>query len=256
LSLLAVTVVSATTAATASAELNGPWWKHRGKVPQEKLPTEMHFGVRIESNEFLKIHFKVLGEPVTVECKVRAESNAIVWNGLHQGQDSAQLVFENCKIPGQTCAVTVASVKVFTELMWKYQKKLDELHTNKGQEIYDSFAPLQTPKNGRALFLTIKIPAGCHPVGEFQVEAAGTEQLIENQGPKQPVVWGTAGRTEPENVCARPLILKWTIPNQTSLHHKETPIEARLLHGGEPVELEGQLRVELTNGEELGAFNE
>jgi hypothetical protein len=263
-SLLAVFAVSSVVVATASAAVAGPWWKHIENSKQVKFVENKEQPLKATNaglgNFKLKSKTVLLGT-VLIECK-KVTSTGNLWNGAFQGEDESVVVFEECEakssLTGVCKGVTVESSKVYSELMWKYRGETKELKEAGGQQkIYDAFAPTEEPKEGKARFTTITLPAGCTGAGNYTVTAVGTEATFVDQFlGKHLIVWGTAAQVEPQNEDATKGFLTWNIPNVTKLHHQEKEVVAKLQFAGQPAELEGKLAVELNNGEKFGAFNE
>ncbi len=256
LSLLAVFAVSSVISATASAELQGPWWKQVKKGVQIKLELNKEQAVKGVNEGSFTLKSKLLGLKAVIKCEtVLSEGN--IWNGLHQGEDNAEVKFTKCVIiePCKEEAIVEPS-KTFTELMWKYRGETKELNEVGAQKIYDVFAPTAEPKEGKALFTIIKIPAGSCK-GEFPVNAVGTPAtFIDQNRVEHKIVWGTAALVEPQNEDAVAGHLNWIDPNVTKLHHQEKEIVAKLTLGPEPAELQGKVKVEENSAEPFGAFSE
>lgn len=264
LSLLAVFAVSSVVVATASGALTGPWWKHIENSNQVKYVENKEQPLKATNaglgNFKLKSKTVLLGT-VLIECQ-KATSKGFLWNGAFQGEDESVVAFEECESKGSLTGVckgvTVESSKVYSELMWKYRGETKELKEAGGQQkIFDVFAPTAEPKEGKAIFTTITLPAGCTGAGPYTVTANGSEATFVDQllG-KHLIVWGTAAQVEPQNEDVTKGFLTWNIPNVMKLHHQEKEVLAKLQFAGSPAELEGKLAVELNNGEKFGAFNE
>jgi hypothetical protein len=261
LSLLAVFAVSSVASATASAELNGPWWKHlNAKLEQVKFHENEEQALKVKNVANFKLVGTLLGEKVLIECTA-VNGSGWLWNGLHQGEDEGTEVrFENCIVKTLTlgeCKATVEPLKhVYSELMWKYRGEAKELKEAGQQKIYDAFG-IEANGAGKFIFTIITTVAPCPIVEKFPVTAAGTEQhFIDQHEVAHQIKWGTAPVVEPQNEDVTKGFLTWTIPNVTRLHHQEKEVIAKLEFGGRPAELEGKLAVELNNGEKFGAFNE
>ncbi len=264
-SLLALCAVGSVAAATASAELQGPWWRHpeaKGSQKQVKWPENEEQAIKATNAGLgnFKLRGKLIGEKVLIECTT-VTGKGWLWNGLHQGENEGEPVnFTGCTAASVLigkCVAEVEPVHAYSELMWKYRGESKELKEAGGQQkIYDAFGVAEN-KAGKFIFTLIKIPAPCAVTGEFPVEAAGTEQtfLDQHQG-EHKIRWGTAPLVEPQNQDAKQGFLNWIIPNQTKLHHQEKEVIAKLEFGGAPAELEGKLAVELNSEEPFGAYNE
>ena len=256
LSLLAVFAVGSVTAATASAELQGPWWKQVKGGKQIKLELNKEQPTKSINEGAFTLKSKLLSLKSVIKCET-AEDTGFIWNGLHQGEDESLVKFSKC-VMVEPCkeVVEVEPTKVFTELMWKYRGETKELKEVGQQKIYDVFAPSTEPKEGKALFTIIRVPAGTC-VGEFPVNAVGTPAIfIDQHGVEHKIVWGTAALVEPQNEDAVAVHLNWIDPNVTKLHHQEKAIEAKLALGPEPAELQGRIKLEENTAEPFGAFNE
>jgi hypothetical protein len=266
LGLLAMLAMSAVSSATASAtELQGPWWRHPESSKQVKWPENEEHAITASNTGLGNFRLvskgnAVLGN-VTIECK-KVTSTGNIWNGLHQGEDNANALFEECEsigtVSGKCPNVKVGEVKAYSELMWKYRGEAKELKEPGQQKIYDVFAPTTEPKGGKAPYTVITFPEGCVGHGTlFEVTATGSEAtFIDQHQEPHPIVWGTAALVEPQNADVTKGFLHWIIPNVTKLHHQEKEVVAKLEFGGKPAELEGTLAVELTAGGMFGAYNE
>jgi hypothetical protein len=269
--LLAMLALGAVASATASAALpQGPWFYHREGTGQAKWGQNKEQPIESKNQGSFTLRGKVLGISVVIKCET-VENTGFIWNGQHQGQDEAEVKFTKCFIvnPCAGTEVTVSSTKVYTELQWKYGGKQEELKEVGQQKIYDVFAPTTEPTQKelgekgkgefapRARFVTIEIPVGCAVAGKFEVEAAGSLAIFEDQHQGlHKIIWGTAAETNPQNQDSKEPTLQWKFPNPTLFHHQETQTKAQLLFGGSPAELEGVIHIKRTNGEEFGAFNE
>lgn len=259
-SLLAVFAVSSVVAASASAALEGPWYKQvKGK--QIKLERNKEQPIKSENEGSFKLKGKLVGSAVVIECAT-AKSTGNIWNGLLQGEDNATVEFGTCTIgKAIVCVgapVEVTPSKVFSELQWKYAGNTNELKEVGQQKIYNVFAPTAEPVAGKATFTKVNIlKANCETInGEFPVEAAGTlATFVDQNGTSHKIVWGTAAVASPQNTDVVTNRLTWASPNVTELHHQGTQTKAKLLFGGAAAELEGTLRVELNSGEEFGVSN-
>jgi hypothetical protein len=263
--LLAMLALGSVASATASAELNGPWWRHPEGGKQVLYPEDKPQEIISENQSPFQLKSRIAGLVANIQCN-KVTNKGFIWNSLHQGADKALVEFTECemKSPCVTKEVKVEPVEVYTELMWKYGGKSTELKEAGQQKIYDAFAPIAEPKEVepkgkgefRSLFTNIKVGnTGC--LGVYPVEAAGTKTTFRDQNQEtHPIIWGTAAEVAPQNKDAKQGELIWKDPNVTILHHQEVPIEAKLLLGKEPAGLQGQIKVERTNGEEFGAFNE
>jgi len=263
-SLLALMVVGSVASATASAELNGPWWRHPMLGQQVKFPqnkTQQVKGINAGG-------FEIKTENVAFFCG-EALLEGVIWNGAHQGQDQAKLHLLKCRVtrpvPCEFTPVKISQAKVYTELMWKYHGQPTELHEAGGQQkIYDAFAPTAQPnQEGRAPFVTIAIPPGCFLPEQLTLWAKGSSAQYEDaQQGTHPIVWGTAAEVAPQNQDSPALLLKWADPNVEFLHHQEKPVKAELqledeVGVFEKANLQGGLRIERQQGqEEFGAFDQ
>jgi hypothetical protein len=268
LSLLAITVLGSVASTTASAVLQGPWWRHPealGSQKQVKWPMNEEHPIISENEGAFVLKGELLLMKVTIECQ-KVENKGNIWNGAHQGEDQAEVAFSECSLtsPIKCANVEVSKPKVYTELMWKYRGETKELTEAGGQQkIFDVFAPTEVPKKNeagewRSKFVTITIPAACKPFGgEYNVEAAGTKTTFVDQFQEpHEIVWGTAAQVEPQNEDVRTAFLKWSLPNVTKLHHQETEIIAKLMFGNKPAELQGRIKIKLVSEEPFGAYNE
>jgi hypothetical protein len=263
-SLLAMLALGSMASATASAELNGPWWRHPELGQQVKFPqnqTQQVKGINAGG-------FEIKTANVAFFCGEALLEGAI-WNGAHQGQDQAKLQLLKCRVtkpvPCENTPVKVGQIKVYTELMWKYQGAPVELTEPGGQQkIYDAFAPTAQPnKEGRAALTTIAIPPGCFVPEQLTLWAKGSlAQYEDSQQGTHSIVWGTAAEVEPQNQDSPALRLKWTDPNVKFLHHQEKPVKVELQLEDETgffeeANLQGALRIERQQGQgEFGAFNQ
>jgi hypothetical protein len=262
LSLLAVFAASSVASATASAELNGPWWKHFNCcLEQVKFHENEEQALKVKNVANFKLVGTLLGEKVLIECTA-VNGSGWLWNGLHQGEDEGTEVrFENCiakTLVLKECKVTVEPLKhVYSELMWKYRGEAKELKEAGGQQkIYDPFG-IEANAEGKFIFTRITTVTPCAVIETFPVTAAGTPATFFDQHEvAHQIKWGTAPVVEPQNEDVTQGFLTWTLPNVTRLHHQEKEVIAKLEFGGKPAELEGKLAVELNNGEKFGAFNE
>jgi hypothetical protein len=261
LSLLSV-VALGSAASTAAAELNGPSWRHpeaKGSQKQVKYPLNETELTRIENEGPFFFKSKALGIPLTFECKSLTSNNAGIFNGPHQGKGASVIEVKGCFLL-KLCPeveVEVEPLRVYSELQWKYAGDQKELKEAGQQKIYDVFIPLQEGSTS-TLFTTITIPAACKSVsGEFNVEATGSPTLFvdENQHSRESVL-GPAAQVEPQGRAQKILRLNWASPNVTELHHKTIQTKAGLTFAGNPMELEGKLKLERINEEEFGAFAE
>ena len=256
LSLLAVLAVGAITSVTASAELQGPWWKQVKGGKQIKLELNKEQPTKSINEGAFTLKSKLLSLKSVIKCET-AEDTGFIWNGLHQGEDESLVKFSKC-VMVEPCkeVVEVEPTKVFTELMWKYRGETKELKEPSQQKIYDVFAPTTEPKEGKALLTIIRIPAGTC-AGEFPINAIGTPaSFIDQRGVEHKIVWATAALVEPQNEDAVAGHLNWIDPNVTKLHHEEKGTEAKLALGPEPIEFQGKIKVEENSGEPFGAFSE
>jgi len=278
LSLMAMLAVCSVVSATASAALEGPWYRHpeaEGSQKQVKWPKneEQPFKAKTAEVQGLQtkgfvLRGKIAGVAVTIKCAV-AESTGKLWNGLDQGEDEAEVKFTECITNTPVCppqtAVTVAPAKTYSELQWKYAGAQKELTEAGGQQqkIYDVFAPTEPPKQNakgeaRAVFTEITLPETCKikPL-VFTVEAAGSVNIFQTQ--KQEIlniIWGTAAQVEPQNEDVKMGRVTWRFPNVTELHHHGEQTKAMLLFAGSKAELEGSYNIELNSGEKFGVYNE
>jgi hypothetical protein len=261
LGLLAMLAVSAVASATASAELQGPWWRHIENSQQAKYALNAEQQLKAKNEGNFKLRSKIAGEKALIEC-LKVTSKGWLWDGLHQGENEAEEVkFTECtaKTPIVTCTegVTVGAVKnAYSELMWKYRGAPGELTEVGQQKIYDAFGVAENTEH-KFIYNVITLAAPC-PIHEtFPVVASGTKQVFQDQHQvEHEITWGTAALVEPQNEDQTKGFLTWTIPNQTKLHHQGKEVIATLKLGEQPAELEGKLAVELNNGERFGAFNE
>jgi hypothetical protein len=263
-SLLAVFAASSVVSASASAEVNGPWWKHlNGLSEQVKFPENEERQLKVKNEGNFKLRGTLLGEKVLIECTA-VKGNGWLWNGLHQGEDESEEVkFENCiskTLSLGECNVVVAPlVHAYSELMWKYRgvkPELTEAPKTTQQKIYDPFG-VEANKEGKYVFTTVTTLKPCAIVETFPVTAAGSPaEFVDQHGVTHQIKWGTAPLVEPQNEDKQKGSLTWTIPNQRKLHHQEKEVIAKLEFAGLPAELEGKLAVELNNSEVFGAFNE
>jgi hypothetical protein len=263
-SLLVVLALGLVASAVASAELNGPWWRHPEQGKQVKFPQNQPKQVKgINAGGF-----EVKTENVAIFCG-EALLEGSIWNGAHQGQDQAKLQLLKCRVtrpvPCEFTPVKISQIKVYTELMWKYQGIPTELIEPGGQQkIYDAFAPTVQPnKEGRAPLATIAVPPGCFVPEQLTLWAKGSPaQYEDSQQVNHSIVWGTAAEVSPQNQDSQALILKWADPNVRFLHHQEKPVAAELQLEDETgvfeaANLQGGLRIERQQGqEEFGAFNQ
>jgi hypothetical protein len=263
-SVLVVAGICSVVSATASAEVNGPWWKHlNGLSEQVKFPENEERQLKTKNEGNFKLRIIFLGEKVVIECTA-VKGSGWLWNGLHQGEDEAEeLNFENCitNSPGLgECKVEIAPLKnIYSELMWKYRgekKEREEAPKGTQQKIYDAFG-VAANSEGKFVLTTITTLKPCAVAEKFPLTAAGTEQVFVDQHKvNHTIKWFTAALVEPQNEDKQKGFLKWTVPNQRKLHHQEKEVIAKLEFGGQPAELEGKLAVELNNSEVFGAFNE
>lgn len=259
LSLLAVFAVGSVVSATASAQLQGPWWMKREGVKQVKI--EQKKELQIKSSRIGAFPFKIVsavGGGTEISC-TNVENKGWLWNGAHQGQNKETLSFSGCIDRHTGCperVATLSQAKVVSELMWKYRGEKKELEEQGKQEIYDVFAPRSPivefePGRFRSTFSRVTVPAGV-PCGmeEFDISAEGTkttwedQPILKSEHEKIPVVWGTAARVEPENLDQKIVALNWIRPNVKWLHHKEVEVSAILQFvgvGAEEAEIEGKL---------------
>jgi hypothetical protein len=259
LSLLAVFAVGSVVSATASAALQGPWWKQEEGGKQIKLPQYKERQIKSKNEGAFILKGSVPGVgAVRIKCETVLNKGNI-WNGVKQGADEATVEFLNCSFLEPTiCAgtATVESVKVYTELMWKYRGETRELAEVGQQKIYDVFAPTEEPTGGKATFTKILGPAGTLCRGPNNVNAIGSVAKFTDQNKIVHIVqWGTAALVEPQNEDKQVGRLVWTDPNVTRLHHEEVPIEAKLEFATEPAELQGTVNVEENSGLPFGAFS-
>jgi len=269
LGLLAMLTVSAVPSATASAaELQGPWWRHpesKGSQKQVKWPENEEHATKASNEGQGNFRLFSKGNPVlgniTIECK-KVTSAGDIWDGLHQGEASTRILFEECSssgtISGKCPKVTIGETISYSELVWKYRGESKELKEVGQQKIYDVFAPTDEPKGGKAVYTTLSVPEGCIGHGTlFEVAAVGSEAtFVDQDQDAHPVVWGMAAVVEPQNEDVTKGFLHWTSPNVTKLHHQEKEVVAKLEFAGHPAELEGTVAVELNSGEKSGAFDE
>ncbi len=260
-SLLAVFAVSSVVAASASAALEGPWYKQVKGGKQIKLELNKEQPIKSENEGSFTLRGKLSSSAVVIKCET-AKSTGNIWNGLLQGEDNATVEFGTCTIAKAIACVgakvEVVPSKVFSELQWKYAGNTNELKEVGQQKIYNVFAPTEEPITGRPIFTKVNIlKANCETInGEFPVEAAGTPAtFVDQNGTSHKIVWGTAAVTTPQNTDAVINRLTWASPNVTELHHQGTQTKAKLLFGGSAAELEGTLKVELNAGEEFGVSN-
>lgn len=264
LSLLAVFAVSSVVSASASAEVNGPWWKHFNALKEQvKFPENEEQQLKVKNAGSFKLKGKISSSAVTIECTT-ASGNGWLWNGLHQGEDEGvEVRFENCTGEGTLlgkCIVEVEPLKhSYSELMWKYRgekKELEEAPKTTQQKIYDAFG-VEANKEGNFVFTVITTTSPCTVINKFPVQAAGSPaEFVDQHGVKHQIKWGSAPVVEPQNEDVTKGSLTWTLPNQRKLHHQEKEVVAKLEFAQQPAELEGKLAVELNNGEMFGAFNE
>jgi hypothetical protein len=268
LSLLAVCAVSSVVVATASAALQGPWYRHpeaKGSQKQIKYPYNEEQPFVAENEGAFTLKGKILGTRVVISC-AKAASSGNIWDGLQQGEDNAKVEFTECTISEAVLCkgakVLVSPAEVYSELQWKYAGTQKELTEVGQQKIYDVFAPTKEPEQkegvARAVFTEIEIPEKeCKTLhGIFPVEAAGSLATFQDQHQvSHKIVWGTAAQVEPQNEDVVVGRLTWKIPNVTGLHHQESQTKAKLLFASEPAELEGTLKVALVSEEPFGAYN-
>ncbi len=263
--LLAMLIVGSVASAVASAAPDGPWFRHPEGGKQVKWPINEEQQIKSKNQGgspfILKSTISENNTPVTLECR-QVNNKGNIWNGLHQGEDEAEVIFSECIMSSAPCAgepITVEPTKVYTELMWKYSGVKKELEEQKAgqQKIYDVFASTAEPVGGKAKFTTIKIPAKCIFGGSINVEAGGTAAtFVDQHQVSHSVVWGTAAEVNPQNLDAKTGYLVWNIPNQKQLHHQGTIVQANLFLGTHTAELQGQIKIERNNEEEFGVFNE
>ncbi len=268
LGLLAMLALSSVAASTASAELQGPWWRHLNANNEQVLyPENEEKQIKSVNQSPFILKSSIGKEPITIECKSVA-SDGWIWNGAHQGEDQVKTAYGQCSVTSPVkCPATVGETKTYSELMWKYQGGGEkELNEAGQQKIYDVFAPETTTLKEeepagkgifRGLFSVITLPKECGVfVGPHNVEAVGKKSpFITQQGVKREVVWGTAAFVAPQNYDLLVGELVWNDPNVTWLHHQGTIVTAQLQLGNAPAELQGQLGVRRQE-EKFGAFNE
>ncbi len=262
-SLLGVMALGSVAATMASAQTQGPWWRHReaaGSQKQIKWPMNEEKEVKGINEGVFQLKGRLAGLVSTITCS-KVESAGNVWNGLRQGEDENETKFTECAIaePAACAAATVKvePVKAFSELMWKYRGESKELEEHGGQQkIYDVFAPTSEPKEGKAIYTNITL-GGTLCAGTFAVKAAGTTAtFVDQHQVEHNIVWGTAALVTPQNADAASGHLVWADPNLLKLHHQATAIEAKLEFGNQPAELQGIIKVERSVPEEFGAFDE
>jgi hypothetical protein len=266
LGLMAVMALSSVVSATASAELNGPWWKQEEGGAQFKLPQNKERQVKSINQTPFELRSNILGIKIIIKCNSVLDTGTI-WNGLHQGEDETEAKFTQCsfaepaKCNEANTKIEVLPVRAYTELMWKYagQKGNEkELHEIGQQKIFDVFAPTEAPTAGKAIYTKIEIEnAGAACKGKFPVSATGTEQkFIDQNQVEHNIVWGTAAEVTPQNADLQVGTLKWTYPNVKTLHHQEKEVTAKLEFGAQPAELQGIIKVQENSMVPFGAWNE
>jgi hypothetical protein len=254
--LMAILIASSVVSATASAELNGPWWKQLKKGVQIKLERNKELEVKGENEGAGTLKATLLNLPTVIKCN-KVVSKGFIWNGLHQGEAESSADLTECEMT-EPCkgSVTVSETKGYGELMWKYQGNKEELSKVGQQKIYIVGAPTSEPKEGKATITTFIGPKGTLCSGTFNVNAVGTPAtFVDQHEVKHNIQWGTAALVEPQNEDVVTGRLNSIDPNIIKLHHQETPIEAKFEFAGNPAELQGKMKVEANSGEALGAFN-
>lgn len=270
LSSLAVFALSSMISATASAELQGPWWMKLEGGKQVKIEQKSELQIKSDNNlNQVLTPFNIISVGNKhVECQV-VLNKGWLWNGeqAHQGLNEESIQFNICTFKEPGCVitrpVTLSQAKVRTELMWKYRGEKKELEEVGTQTIHDVFGPSEPPEKFvgglRARFLTVTVPAegGCEArsIGLF---ATGTKTEWENQQhAKFETIWGTAPQVEPKNIDEKFVTLKWVRPNVKWLHHKGVEVNARLALGEEEAEIQGKIYLEEEFGLTLfGAWDE
>ncbi len=258
-SLLVMLVVTFAASTVASATLNGPWWRHPEGGKQVKWKLNEEHEVKAINEGTFQLKARIGGTPFVFNCSL-VTSKGSIWNGLQQGEGKIKIFLEECAVsePCPTTIVVLAPIEMYSELMWKYKgddKK--ELGEAGQQKIYEALAPAEEQKEGKAILTTFTLKGSGLCTGAFLLKAGGTiANFTDQEDVMHKIVWGTAALVEPQNRDAVTGHLSWLDPNQTKLHHQETPTEAKLTFGGERVELQGRMKVESNTLEEFGAFNE
>jgi hypothetical protein len=264
LSVLATMALGAIASSTASAAVEGPWWKQRKEPKAEQkflkntLPAEEDKITNKNEGNF-ELSTKFLGSTITTVCEL-VESKGTIWNGENQGEDEDEVTFTKCFLSGtKGCVLTVTPVKAVSEQMYKYEsnkKELEEVGTQKmfvvfGTKEGASFTVLKFATTGCGLFTGQK--------AEIKPTGLKNEAWTNQKGEKFKVTWGTAAEVSRENECELKPKLKWVKANVKLLHHQGKEAKAELQFAGEPAELVGTIAIlaETATGEkvELGDFS-